>query len=112
MQGILFPSSVLELIMSFTEHELKNIAQLAYLDGESDNNTQLAVEVNAIMDFVEQLRQVDTTGVRPLFHPFDLHQRLRADEITEKDCSEQLAEIAPLFEDGFYLVPKVIDSGQ
>lgn len=82
------------------------------MDSESEDHRQLCEEVNAIMDFVEQLRQVDTTGQAPLFHPFDLHQRLRPDEVREKDCSKELAEIAPLFENGLYLVPKVIDSGQ
>ena len=112
MRGILFPSSVLDITMAFTETDLKSIEQLAYLDCESENNSELADEVNAIMDFVDQLRQMDTTGVAPLFHPFDLHQRLRTDEISEADCSAQLAEIASNFEDDLYLVPKVIDSGQ
>ncbi len=94
------------------ENSFKNIMQLACLDTESDNSTHLAEEINAIMDFVEQLRKVPTANVAPLFHPFDLHQRFRNDVITAEDCRNQLAEIAPLFEDGLYLVPKVIDSGQ
>ncbi|KTD01894.1 glutamyl/tRNA (Gln) amidotransferase subunit C [Legionella feeleii] len=96
----------------FKETDLENVAHLAYLDPEADNHAQLAEEVGAIMDFVEQLRQVETTGIAPLFHPFDLHQWLREDAISEEDCRKQLAEIAPLFEDDLYLVPKVIDSGQ
>lgn len=98
--------------MTITENDLRNIEQLAYLETDAKNNSQLAEEVNAIMNFVEQLREVNTSGVAPLFHPFDLHQRLRTDEVNEEDCRTQLAEIAPLFEDGLYLVPKVIDSGQ
>lgn len=98
--------------MSLTENDLDKIAQLAYLDCKSENNPHLALEVNAIMDFVEQLHQVDTSDTAPLFHPLDLHQRLRKDEISEQDCSEALAKIAPSFEQGYYLVPKVIDSGQ
>lgn len=94
------------------ETDLENIAQLACLEPDADNYAQLTEEVGAIMDFVEQLRQIKTTGIAPLFHPFDLHQRLREDEISKEDCRKQLAEIAPLFEDDLYLVPKVIDSGQ
>lgn len=96
--------------MAITESEIEQIAQLAYLN--TGDSAELATEVTAIINFVEQLRQVDTAAVAPLFHPFDLAQRLRADEISEEDCSKQLAEIAPFFEDGHYLVPKVIDSGQ
>ncbi|KTD08096.1 Asp-tRNA(Asn)/Glu-tRNA(Gln) amidotransferase subunit GatC [Legionella jamestowniensis] len=98
--------------MAITSDDLKSIEQLAYLDAEPSENTKLAEEINAIMDFVEQLKQVDTTGVAPLFHPFDLHQRLRPDEVQEQDCSRQLEEIAPLFEENLYLVPKIIESGQ
>ena len=98
--------------MAITKSDLENIAELACLNTDSKEDSQLAEEVSAIMSFVEQLRGVDTTGIAPLFHPFDLHQRFRADEVTEEDCSAQLAEIAPLFEDGLYLVPKIIDSGQ
>ena len=42
----------------------------------------------------------------PLLHPFALHQRLRADAVTEEDCIAELEAIAPLFEDDLYLVPK------
>ncbi|MBA3536374.1 MAG: Asp-tRNA(Asn)/Glu-tRNA(Gln) amidotransferase subunit GatC [Tatlockia sp.] len=96
---------------ALNEKDLEKIALLAYLDCGSDNH-QLAADLNSIMNFVEQLRKIDTTQVAPLFHPLDLSQRLRADEITEKDCSAELAKIAPSFEDGYYQVPKVIDSGQ
>lgn len=98
--------------MAITESNLDELAQLACLNIEPGERSLLAQEVSAIMDFVEQLCLVDTAEVAPLFHPFDLHQRFRADEITEADCSAQLAEIAPLFEDDLYLVPKVIDSGE
>lgn len=96
--------------MSFTEQHLKKMEQLAYLDCESDEHSQLAEEVHAIMDFVDQLRKVDTKNTAPLFHPSDLQQRLRPDAVTEENCETQLADLAPLFEDGLYQVPKVIDS--
>ncbi len=98
--------------MTFTESDLAKIEQLAYLRSGSDNNSHLAEDIKAIMEFIEQLRKIDTANVAPLFHPFDLQQRLRSDEVNETDCSTQLAAIAPLFQDGFYLVPKVIESGQ
>ncbi|WED44525.1 Asp-tRNA(Asn)/Glu-tRNA(Gln) amidotransferase subunit GatC [Legionella cardiaca] len=98
--------------MTITQDDLNNIKQLAYLDAESNSNEKLTEEINAIIDFVEQLKQIDTMGVAPLFHPFDLHQRLRADVVSEEDCADQLEQIAPLFENDLYLVPKVIDSGQ
>jgi aspartyl-tRNA(Asn)/glutamyl-tRNA(Gln) amidotransferase subunit C len=91
---------------------IRSIAELAYLDTNNDDMEKLAREVNDIMDFVQQLNQINTTNVAPLFHPMDLHQMLRTDEVTEESCLQELAEIAPYFEEQLYLVPKVIDAGK
>lgn len=96
--------------MTVSQKDLEKIARLAYLDTDSDNNAQLSAEVSSIMDFVEQLRAANTNNIAPMFHPYDLHQRLREDVVTEEDCLAQLAEIAPMFEEHLYLVPKVIDT--
>lgn len=98
--------------MPTTEQDLQKIAALAYLEIDATSAQQLSQDVSAIMDLVDQLRQIDTTGVAPLFHPLDLQQRLREDDVLEGNSVEQLATIAPLFTDNFYLVPKVIDSGK
>ena len=98
--------------MSTSEHEITKIAALAYLETDTKSAQQLAHDVSAIMDFVEQLRQIDTTTIAPLLHPLDLHQRLRLDEAVEVNRVQQLAKIAPLFADDLYLVPKVIDTGK
>lgn len=98
--------------MTITPKDLDKIAKLAYISTDEEHSPQLAQEINSIMDFVDELRSVDTKGNAPLYHPFDLHQTLRPDEVTEADCVEQLAEIAPLFEDNYYLVPKVIEPGK
>ena len=95
--------------MTISPKDLEKIANLAYLDIDVDHSPKLMQDVSAIMDFVEQLRSVDTTNVTPLFHPLALHQRLRSDSITEEDCLAELEELAPLFEDNLYLVPQVID---
>lgn len=96
-------------IMAISPKDLEKIAQLAYLDTDLDHTPKLIQEINDIMDFVEQLRSIDTTDVAPLFHPLALNQRLRADEVTEADCVAELEALAPLFEDNLYLVPQVID---
>lgn len=98
--------------MSLSEHEFQKIAALAYLETNPSHTHQLAHDVEAILSFVKILRQIDTTNVVPLFHPLDLHQRLRQDEIVENNQVNPLAKIAPLFSDDLYLVPKVIDSGK
>lgn len=62
-----------------------------------------------ILDLVDQLSAVDTTGVEPMAHPLDMTQRLREDVVTETNHREKYQAVAPEVEDGLYLVPKVIE---
>ena len=98
--------------MTISTKDIEKIARLARLDINKEPSSQLNEEVNSIMSFVEQLRSIDTHETAPLFHPLALHQRLRADTVTEEDCLAELETIAPLFEDRLYLVPKVIESSK
>ncbi|MGQ3892282.1 Asp-tRNA(Asn)/Glu-tRNA(Gln) amidotransferase subunit GatC [Legionella sp. CNM-4043-24] len=98
--------------MTISAHELHAIAQLAYLESGPDDMAALTHEIGSIMDFVDQLQNVDTQGVMPLLHPMHLHQRLRPDELSdEEDCLQQLAAIAPDFDEGLYWVPQVMETG-
>jgi aspartyl-tRNA(Asn)/glutamyl-tRNA(Gln) amidotransferase subunit C len=99
---------LIELTMPTSEIELKKIATLAHIETDADSTLQFANDVNAIMNLVEQLRQVNTDTIAPLLHPLNLHQRLRTDEVKERNCIEALAKIAPVFADNLYLVPKVL----
>ena len=96
--------------MALTPEQIGNIAHLARL---SLNEAEVPVyrrSLSAILDFVGQLNAAQTAGVRPMAHPLPGQtQRLRADEITEKDARERYQANAPQVEAGLYLVPKVIE---
>lgn len=95
--------------MTISPQELEKIAHLSHLDVSDERAAQLSEEITSIMNFVAQLSTLDTSKVAPLFHPLALHQRLRADEVTEEECIAEIEAIAPLFEDNLYLVPKVLE---
>lgn len=95
--------------MFTTENELHKIAALACIKLDNESAEQLAHDVSAIMNFIEELRAVDTNNIEPLRHPLDLNQRLREDKITEQNKVSELGRIAPNFADNLYLVPKVIE---
>jgi len=95
--------------MSLSADEVKKIAHLARLSiSEAEINSSTA-SLTKILDLVEQMNAVDTSGVTPMAHPMDAIQRLRVDEVSEHDQRELLQSIAPETESGLYLVPKVIE---
>lgn len=98
--------------MTITPEDLDQIARLAYLETTPESAPDLAKEISSIMDFVEQLRTIDTTGIEPLYHACENQQSTREDIVTEGSCVQQLGAIAPQFADDFYLVPKVLDAGK
>jgi aspartyl-tRNA(Asn)/glutamyl-tRNA(Gln) amidotransferase subunit C len=96
--------------MSISPEQLDHLAALAYLKIDPATAPQLAKDLNAIVEFVAQLQDVDTTHVKALMHPLDACQRLRADEAQEHALIQALGQCAPHFKDQLYLVPKVITS--
>ncbi|WP_454782509.1 Asp-tRNA(Asn)/Glu-tRNA(Gln) amidotransferase subunit GatC [Legionella sp. WA2022007384] len=98
--------------MTISAKDLEKISHLAYLDTDLEHSPKLIEDINAIMNFVDQLRSVNTQEVEPLFHPLALNQRLRTDVVTEENCLNELESLAPKFEQDLYLVPQVIDQSK
>lgn len=95
--------------MSLDADEVKKIAYLARLKIDEADIPGYVNNLSNILDLVEQMNAVDTTGVLPMSHPLDAVQRLREDVVTETNQRELFQAIAPKTEDGLYLVPQVIE---
>lgn len=101
---------------ALTTQDLQHIAQLAKLESDPAIEPQLLAQLNEFFQLVEQMQAIPTDNVDPLYTPLsavqDVHLRLRPDEITEP-ASEQVRDTAmrnaPETENGFFLVPKVIE---
>jgi aspartyl-tRNA(Asn)/glutamyl-tRNA(Gln) amidotransferase subunit C len=87
---------------------------LAKLDLNPEEGEKMRTQINAFFDIVEQIKSVDTHGITPLAHPFDVvlevQLRLRADLASEPNRIELNQQSAPSVQDGLFLVPKVIES--
>ncbi|WP_020648981.1 Asp-tRNA(Asn)/Glu-tRNA(Gln) amidotransferase subunit GatC [Solimonas variicoloris] len=95
--------------MSLSPENVKQVAHLARLELPAEKIGPYAQQLSNILDLVGQLSGADTAGVEPMAHPLDMHQRLRADAVTEPDRREAFQAIAPEVDNGLYLVPKVIE---
>ncbi|MEM0953141.1 MAG: Asp-tRNA(Asn)/Glu-tRNA(Gln) amidotransferase subunit GatC [Pseudomonadota bacterium] len=95
--------------MSVDQAEIANVAALARIRVGEEEASELTQRIGTILDLVDQMQAVDTTGVEPLANPLGATQRLRADKVTEIDQRQDFQAIAPATEGGLYLVPRVID---
>lgn len=95
--------------MPIQSEDVLKIAHLARLSVSDEQVKSYASDLSSIMNLVEQMNEIDTSGVEPMAHPLDQSQRLRFDEVTEQNQRELLQENAVDTEDGLFLVPRVID---
>ncbi len=95
--------------MTLKTDDVRNIAQLARLHIDEADIDRYVTDLSSILDLVDQMNQVDSSGVTPLSNPLDATQRLRDDEVTESDQRDKFQGIAPDVKDGLYRVPKVIE---
>ena len=95
--------------MSLDDSEIKNIAHLARLALKSDELPAYGNDVKDILRLIEEMNDINTENIEPLAHPLEINARLRADEVSETNHREDYQEIAPQVEEGYYLVPKVIE---
>ena len=95
--------------MTLKSDDVRSIAHLARLHIDDDSVDRYVDDLSSILTLVDQMNQVDSSGVKPLANPLDATQRLRADEVTEDNQRDKFQGIAPDVADGLYRVPRVIE---
>lgn len=95
--------------MALTPDKISSLAHLARLGIEPDALAPLAADLTNVLDLVEQLQAIDTDGVEPMAHPASASLWMREDEVTEFDQRDTLQAPAPSTQDGYFLVPRVIE---
>ena len=95
--------------MALSDDQVRRLARLARIALRPQDSAPVVERLNRVLGLIDQLRAVDTTGIEPMSHALDLTQRLRPDEVTEKDQRERFQAVAPATDKGLYLVPKVIE---
>jgi aspartyl-tRNA(Asn)/glutamyl-tRNA(Gln) amidotransferase subunit C len=94
--------------MEVTDVLVEKIAHLARLDFPSQEKAAIKEDLQRMIHFVEKLEELDTTGVEPLLHMSDVVNNLREDEVEGSVSTADALKNAPLHNDRFFLVPKVI----
>lgn len=96
---------------TITSEKIKKLSQLAHLDIPKNNEeiTKISRDLSAIFDMVEKINAVDTQNIAPLAHSMENTSALRQDKITEKNNRDNLQQLTSFTQDGFYIVPQVIE---
>jgi len=95
--------------MSVDKTLVRRIAHLARLEILDDEIGPLQDELNAILAFVEQLGEVDVTGVEPMTSVIPMRMKMRGDVVSDGEIADAVLANAPASEDHFFMVPKVVE---
>ena len=95
--------------MSLDPAAVRRIARLARLRVNDAEVAALQTDLNSILGWIDQLNEVDVTGVEPLTGGTSIALRLREDVVTVPDLTEAVLSNAPDRDGPFYTVPKVVE---
>ncbi len=87
--------------------DVEDLAKLAQLELKEEEKAQFARELNDVVDYINQILQVDTEGVEPTYYPQPRENVLREDKVTNQENREQMMEEAPDSIKGQYRVPGI-----
>jgi len=94
--------------MSVSLEDVDYVATLARLRFSDEEREQLVGQLNEILNYVEHLKQIDTTDVPPTSHVLDLRNVLREDVVDESLPHDEALANAPEKDRGHFMVPKVL----
>ena len=95
--------------MSVDTATVRRVARLARIKVSDDEAERMTHELNSILGFVEQLGEVNVADVEPMTSVVSVKMRKRQDVVTEGDDPVRVLKNAPVADDSFFTVPKVVE---
>ena len=96
--------------MSLSLDDVRQVAKLARLELSEDDLARMQPQLSAILDYVAQLRELNTEGVEPLAHPLPVHDVFRPDEPAPSLPVDEALRNAPARAGDYFAVPAVFDT--
>ena len=93
------------------QDQVRKVAKLSRLDLTEAEVEEFTGQLSAILDYVEKMNELDTSGVEPLAHCLPVSNVLREDVAKESLGTEKVLANAPQRDDEFFKVPKILDDG-
>ena len=85
------------------------ISYLSRLKIDAEKEEKITNDLENIIEFVDKLNDVDTSGIEPLTNPLEKTAKTRDDQVTAQNLKQELLEIAPSSNEDYFLVPRVVE---
>ncbi|MCU0651704.1 MAG: Asp-tRNA(Asn)/Glu-tRNA(Gln) amidotransferase subunit GatC [Candidatus Omnitrophica bacterium] len=95
--------------MEITKDTVKHVGHLARIELQDKELDTLSIQLKSILDFIDQLKELNTKDVLPTSHILPLNNVLREDECRDSLTTEKALQNAPQKKDNFFVVPKIIE---
>ena len=88
---------------------IEYVGILAKLELSEEEKEQAKKDMASMLDYIDKLGELDTTGIEPMSHVFPAENVMREDVVTNGDGSEETLANAPERHDTSFVVPKTVD---
>jgi aspartyl-tRNA(Asn)/glutamyl-tRNA(Gln) amidotransferase subunit C len=92
-----------------SDETIEYVGILAKLELSAEEKEQAKADMGRMLDYIDKLGELDTTGVEPLSHVFPVQNVFREDVVTNSDMREELLGNAPEQKDGMFMVPRTFE---
>lgn len=95
--------------MKINENDIQKVAKLARLELSGEEKEEFSKQLNDIIEYVEKINELDTSGVKPADHIVELSNVFRDDVVQKSIHTAEIEKMAPSFKNGHIVVPKIIE---
>ena len=92
-----------------SDETIEYVGILAKLELSDEEKEQAKKDMGSMLDYIDKLNELDTTGVEPMSHVFPVNNVFREDVVTNGDDRDNILANAPEEKDGAFVVPKTFD---
>lgn len=92
-----------------TDETIEYVGMLAKLELSDEEREQAKKDMGKMLDYIDKLAELDTTGIEPMSHVFPVQNVFREDVVTNGDESEKTLRNAPGVKDNMFMVPKTFE---
>ena len=95
--------------MKINENDIQKVAKLARLELSGEESEEFSRQLNDIIEYVEKINELDTSGVKPADHIIELSNVFREDTVQKSIDASEIEKMAPSFRNGHIVVPRIIE---